>query len=968
MKKLFTRLLLPLVVVFFAFIEPNLAQTSISGTVTDAENSDELAGVNILVQGTVTGTITDINGNFNLSTATAPPFNLEISYVGYQSQVLEITDNNVTGLTVSLSSTTIMGQEIVVSASRVEESILQSPVTIEKMDVLAIRETPSPSFYDAIANMKGVDLSAQSLTNKTVNARGFSSNGNTRFVQLIDGIDNQAPGLNFAVGNIVGISDLDLESVELIPGAASALYGPNALNGILLMKSKSPFEYQGLSAMARGGLVKVDSKDIDGSEIEGTEPYQEFAIRYAKSFNNKFAFKVNGSFLSTQDFVAQDYRDQTDVERDLGSRENNRAFDGVSIYGDPVVSVGFVADAGIAAGLAPGASPEAQATAASLQAIRSLIPDGTAGGFTPLGFSEGSFVDNTTESFKLNTALHYRLNEKMEASAAFNWGSGSTVYTANDRFVLDNFTIWNAKLELEGDNFFVRAYNTQENSGDSYAANTLASLINQQTYFPNYLSAFAGARTGQATGLPLGIEESHAFARAAADAQQVTPDSDTFEGLEDQLRELPIPSGALFQDESSMLHFEGMYNFKNEIDAIDLIAGANFRRFNLKSDGTLFALDNNGDEINYSEYGAYVQAGKALAQDRLRLQASLRYDKNENFAGQFSPRISAVTTVANDHNIRLSFQRGFRIPTTQDQFIDLDVVSRRLVGSNQLLIDRYQWETNTVYQAQSVAAANATFLQTGDAAAAAQLLEPIDFSDFKTEKISTWEIGYKGLIAEKLFFDAYYYFSSYQDFIAEIRFTQAVDVADNDNTDGFAPVAGFDPNSDAGRQAIAQNAVAGGRLQEYGFDTNADGNVTSHGWAGGLDYSLPRGFRLTGNVSWNKLIDQQDLIDQGFRSSYNTPEWRTNLSFANREVIDNLGFNITWRWQDAFFWEASFGAGVIPAFSTVDAQVSYKVSSIKSIFKLGAQNILDEKYTTGFGNPTMGAMYYISVTFDEFLN
>ncbi len=954
MRKLFTRISLSLIV-SIALIGTGLAQTTISGSVKDAENDQELAGVNIVVQGTVTGTITDVSGNFSLNTATVPPFNLVISYVGYQSQEIEITDNNVSGLNLSLTSTSIMGQEIVISASRVEESILQSPVTIERMDVLAIRNTPSPTFYDAIGNMKGVDLSSQSLTHKTVNARGFASNGNTRFVQLIDGIDNVAPGLNFAAGNIVGISDIDLESVEMIPGAASALYGPNALNGILLMKSKNPFEYQGLSAMARGGIVKVDSKDVDGSSLEGSEPYQEFSLRYAKAFDNKFAFKISGSYLNTQDFVAQDYRDQTDVERNVGTRDNNRVFNGVSIYGDPAVSVGFIADALIADGQAANATPEEQATAATLSDVRALLPDGAAGAFTPLGFAEGTFVDNTTKSLKVNGALHYRLNEKMEASASFNYGSGSTVYTANDRFVLDNFSIWNAKLELEGDNFFVRGYNTQEDAGDTYAANTLASLINQQIYFPNYLTTFIGSRTGSLTGQALSVEESHARAKGVSDvgAAQMGPGTTDFDDRADLLRKGPIPQGANFRDETSMFHLEGMYNFKNQIDAIDLIAGANFRRYSLKSGGTLFALDANGDEIDYSEYGAYVQAGKALAQDRLRLQASVRYDKNENFEGQFSPRISAVTTVANDHNIRLSFQRGFRIPTAQDQFIDLDVVSRRLVGSSPLLIERYHWETNTVYTAPSVNAAQANFAQTGDADAAAAMLEAVNFEEFKTEKISTVEIGYKGLIAEQLFFDTYYYYSSYQDFIAEILFTQTV-------PGGTTPNAGpADPGG------IVNGSV---ETQEFGFDTNANGNVTSHGWAAGLDYALPRGFRLNGNISWNKLIDQQDLIDQGFRASYNTPEYRTNLSFSNREVIDNLGFNITWRWQDAFFWEASFGKGVIPAFSTVDAQISYKITSLKSILKLGAQNLLDEKYTTGFGNPTMGAMYYLSITFDEFLN
>lgn len=106
------------------------------------------------------------------------------------------------------------------------------------MGLQAIKSAPAPSFYDALANLKGVEMSTQSLTFKSVNTRGFNANGNTRMVQMIDGMDNQAPGLNFSVGNIVGITELDLENAELIPGAASALYGPNAINGIVLLNSK----------------------------------------------------------------------------------------------------------------------------------------------------------------------------------------------------------------------------------------------------------------------------------------------------------------------------------------------------------------------------------------------------------------------------------------------------------------------------------------------------------------------------------------------------------------------------------------------------------------------------------------------------------------------------------------------------------------------------------------------------------
>ena len=361
--------------------------------------------------------------------------------------------------------------------------------------------------------------------------------------------------------------------------------------------------------------------------------------------------------------------------------------------------------------------------------------------------------------------MHYRLNDNLELLGQLNYGSGSTVYTANDRFVLDDFTIATAKLELKGSDFYVRAYTTRENSGDSYAANTLASLVNQQTYLAPYLQTFAGARLQGA-----GIEASHAAARLAADAVQPQPGTPGFDDRADAIRALSIADGgAKFLDKSNLVHVEGSWNLSDRIDWADIVVGANARTYNLNSEGTLFALDNNGDEISFNEWGAYTQISKSFMDDNLKLQGSVRYDKNEFFEGQLSPRLSAVGTISGNHNIRGSFQRGFRIPTTQDQFIDLDVVTRRLIGSNDLLVDRYNFQTNQIYETNSVNAARAA----GDPSLLVN--ETRVNQEFKTEKVNTFEVGYKGLFMDgRLLIDAYYYYSIYNDFIAEIDFTQAV--------------------------------------------------------------------------------------------------------------------------------------------------------------------------------------------------
>ena len=928
-------LIICLLFCIFLIQSPLIAQenVTITGNVTDVDNGEPLIGVNILVKDKVIGTVTDTDGNFRLIVNESLPLTLVVSSVGYGRQEITV-DDQTEDLAIALEYQTLLGQEVVVSASRVEESILESPVSIEKMDIRDIQSAAAPSFYDQIANLKGIDVSAQSLTFKSINPRGFGANGNTRTVQLIDGIDNQAPGLNFPVGNIVGISELDLESVEILPGAASALYGPNAINGIILMNSKSPFEYQGLSASAKIGVNHVDGEDDDPSL------YQSYGLRYAKAFNNKFAFKINGEFLRAADFRGVDYRDQRDiVERsdeniNPTNRPDRRTYDGVNVYGDPLVNLGATAQ-----------------TNDALAAVRPLFPFGEAGNFTPTGYTEADILDNTTESIKLGGALHYRINDNVEALAQYNFGTGSSVYTANDRFVLNDFSIQTGKIELRGANFFLRAYTTRENSGDSYAANTLASLINAQTTIPAYLQTFAGARLQG-----LSVEQSHGAARGASDdVRAANLANGTFDRLYDSLRQVPISEGgAKFLDRTSLWHYEGMYNLSDQIDFAEIIVGANYRRYALESEGTLFALQDNGDEFTIDEWGAYLQVSKKLFDENLDLTGSVRYDKNENFSGQFSPRVSAVYTFLDNHNFRASFQRGFRIPTTQDQFIDLDVVTRRLIGSNPVLVDRYNFESNQVYTTNSVRAAQQAFQANGDVGAAVDLLVAVPFEPFETEKVNTYEVGYKGVLGEKLLLDAYYYYSSYRDFVAEVDFTQTA------TSDGPPPYAG-----EANPEGIVQQTV---RTQRFGFDVNADGTVNAQGFALGAEYALAQGFVLGGNVAYNELIDQQDLIDQGFRASYNTPLWRYNLKVANRKVTDNFGFSINWRWQDAFLWESSFGTGIIPAYQTLDAQVSYKLPSLKSVVKLGGSNILNERYTTSFGNPRMGAIYYLSITFDEFLN
>ncbi|WP_198597315.1 TonB-dependent receptor [Gracilimonas amylolytica] len=933
-------------------------ETEISGIVTDAQGVP-LAGVNVRVDGKVIGTATNPDGTFSLTVQQDPPLTLIVSIVGFQSKRVEITESVVDDLEIVLEEETISGGDVVVSASRVEESILEAPVTIERQDVVQLRTSASDDYYKTLANLKGVDMTTSSINFQIVNARGFNSTGNTRMVQLTDGMDTQAPALNFPIGNLNGPSQLDVESMEFLPGASSALYGPNAFNGILLVNSKDPFRYPGLSVMVKSGINHIDSNQNLG-EPENAQPMYEAAIRYAKSFNNKFAFKLNFSYSEAQDWVGINY---TDKNSGLNSGlSSNPAYDGVHTYGDDgTFNIGLLAYSdsfvqNLANQFFGGNEQQAE------QYALSNLP---AQPVARTGYQEQHLVDHDAKNLKFGTALNYRINDNIEASYNFNYGYGTSVYSGAQRYSLSNFNISQHKLQLDGDNFMLKAYGTFENSGDSYIADFVGFAVNDAympttqwygTYGIGYLGYLLQQQLDGNNNPDLNT--AHLFARNTADNNRYEPGSPQFEAAKEAALQGVVPNGARFDDQSRFFHTEGLYNFKNEIDFMDLQMGLSFRQYQLRSNGTIFD-DAGGVEIN--EFGGFLQGSKSFLDDRLDLTASLRYDKNENFDGQFNPRLSTVINVAENQNIRASYQTGFRNPTTQGQYIDLNVLTARLLGGLPFLAEKYSIEESS-YTLESVNAFTEALLQANtpqeQQAAAANLVQYNNFEPVKPEQIQSFEIGYKGLLGEKLFFDMAYYYNIYNDFIAQFRVRQVNQDVNGDNAIQAAEILDLSPQT-------APLLLNGSALNTFQVYTNVDEKVESQGAVFGFDYSLPRSFKLGANYNWNQLITDRD---GEYIFDYNTPEHKFNVSFSNRRITENLGFNVTYRWQDEFEWVSSFADGTVPAVSTVDAQVSYKLNNLNSIVKLGGSNITNNRHFLNYGGPNLGAIYYVSITFDEFLN
>jgi len=917
------RALLP-ILLFFCVIS-SFSQTTITGTVVD-NNRIPLPGANIIVVGTTQGTITDFDGKFTLSVTETLPFSIAISSVGFESQTFRITSNNQEVNVVLVEGTSL--DEIVVSASRTPERIFESPVTVERYGLAQIKNTTAASFYGGLENLKGVDVNTNSLTFQSVNTRGFATFANTRFVQLVDGMDNSSPALNFVLGNLLGMTELDVHNVELLPGASSALYGANAFNGILFMTSKNPFDFPGISAYYKQGLTSQDAA--------GTNAFYDLGVRLAHKFSDKFAAKANFAYLKGTDWWAVSEEDVLNPGRD----RSHPNYDGLNIYGDEVsTNIRGVGQALVAAGLVPAGA-------------ENLLPNSSV---SRTGYAETALTDYNAESIKLDAALHYRpFANDFEVSYVGKVGLGTTIYQGANRYSIKDFFLQQHKIEVQNANFFVRGYITDEDAGDSYDTRFTAININRlwksdQQWFGQYAGAFIQGTLGG-----LSPDQAHAVARQTADTGRLLPGTPEFQNAFDQVTTDPdLASGSQFQDASQLRHVDANYNLTHlTADIAEIQVGGSFREYRLNSFGTIFT-DYDGP-ISYKEYGVYTQIQKKFIEERLKLTGSLRYDKSELFEGNFSPRISAAYTAgaSRSHNLRASVQTGFRYPTTQDLFIGLDAGRAILVGSAEANLDRDRrtfplsgtGATVTGSQTATITgraayenAFSLNSVQSGAPAAA-------NVEIVKPEQVTAYEVGYRGR-AGRVIVDLNAYYNEYQDFIS--------------NETVLVPLYGT-----VGDNSLSLLALQQGDFRAYQTYTNSPAEVKSFGASVGLSSKVFGNYDLEGNYTFAEQdFDQSTAPD--FRTAFNTPKHKVKLSFGNTDVYKNLGFNINYRWSDSYFWQATFADGFVPSFSVVDAQVNYKIPSWKSMIKAGATNIGGKDYFTAYGTGLIGQQYYVSLIFNN---
>ncbi len=866
-----------------------------------------LPGALVSIKGTYLVDGTDEKGQFHLKGTFAQPVMLVVSYVGYETQEFPYNPERSTVPITLIPSNEL--NEVIVAASRVEENLGQVPVTVDKLNARQVANITTPDLVTGLARLQGVDVSNSSMLSGSFTTRGFSSTSGERVVQLADYFPTLSPGLSFTIGNLSGLPTLDIASVEIVHGAASALYGANALNGVMLLNSKNPFFDQGLTVRLRGGTRNL----LDGQ------------FRYAVKLSDRIAFKISGGALEADDFVANNRDALVLASVGNNSIDSPLGYNAVNRYGD----LGYT-------------YTSTSLTGKALVGKTVYLP----------GFSEADLLQNDTKArnYKVSPSVSILLANNVKATAAYFYTNYAGIFQNTARYALKNAGAHQGRLSVEGSNWVVRGFVNREFSGKnnsqddgSYNLTSLGTYLQGQqavdpatgaplpyTYAQRYFTTFGAAYDNAiATGSTPDAAALKARNVATTSAPLLQPGTDAFNRARTQLINDATPGrGAHLITRSTLAEANGQYHFSTKV--VDLLVGGAYRQYILDSDGSLFQDEKDGPHLHNYEYGGYGQASKSFLDNRLKLAATGRLDHFKNFGSAFSPRGSVVYSAGENkqHNFRASFSRAFRSPTQVDQYVRLE--------QNQLIALGNVGNGFTGYQIGVLTRPAGVPLSQ----------YALYIPKLKLEQVNTFEVGYRAQLTDKLNVDAEYYYNIYNNFVA----TKLI-IA---NTDGSATT----PT----QLAVSAGTGFQNTTRIIAVSANVDQHIRTQGAGLTLTYTVLPSLTLNGNYSYTELLTRELFTDT--YSLFNTPKHKFNLGFDARPLNSRLDLNVNYRWNSSYYYESTFAVGTLPVGQTFDAQVGYTLPKLRTTLQAGGTNLFNTSNFQAYGAASYGRIAYLGLLFN----
>ena len=565
------RIYLLLMALFIAV--PVYSQNTVSGTVTN-DGGEGLIGVNVVIKGTTTGASTDIDGNFSFTSNRDFPFEIEISYVGYETQTISVNSPN-DKINVQLKEGSLLTDEVVVSASRKREKVQEAPASISV--ITARKLEASAQVADPVRNListPGVQIQQQSAARINIEMRGSASLFNTGVFPIMDYRSLSGPGIGTFQSDGSGISSLDLERIEVVRGPGSALYGPGVTSGVVHFITKTPIQYPGTSIEVMGGELSTF----------GT------TIRHAgRNEKGTFGYKINAHYKRGDEFVLDGSEGTTDAEGVFTSQIDKFLQD---TNGDGERDAGRIIQPGIVNDVVSVTAPFT-----TIYTQEDLDPDG-----------DGNMMQDYWNNASANATLEFRPQDDLSIFVSGGYNTTSSVFYNSQGEGLTQFQeIW-TQARLQKGGLFAQVFFVDNDGGTQDR--------------PTFLY-----QTGNRT--PVGRKQ-----------------------IEGQLQ----------------------YNFSlPKLLNADVTAGVDYR--SAISDTENLVYGRNEDDDDFTIIGGYLQSKFKLS-DKLDLIGAARYDQfNFLDQGEFSPRLALVFKPDPRHTIRVSYNRSSAPPTALNVNIDFPVAT-----------------------------------------------------------------------------------------------------------------------------------------------------------------------------------------------------------------------------------------------------------------------------------------------------
>ena len=281
----------------------------ISGTVVDDAGSP-LPGANVVVTGPQLSEATVANDNGSYSIPSLPPgrFTVTASFVGFEtlSKTVSVSVGKTTTTDFSLSSDVLWGDQIIVSASRRPEKVLDAPASVSIVNGEKLASIPTINVTESVQSEGGVDFVKTGLVQNATVIRGFNNVFSGSALTLMDNRIGRVPSLRVNVNSFIPVTNQDVERIEVVRGPAAALYGPNSANGVVHIITKSPFGSEGTSIGIGGGERALKNA----------------SFRHASTKDGKIGFKISGQY-----FAGTDWEFSDPVELQANNGVNPRDFD-----------------------------------------------------------------------------------------------------------------------------------------------------------------------------------------------------------------------------------------------------------------------------------------------------------------------------------------------------------------------------------------------------------------------------------------------------------------------------------------------------------------------------------------------------------------------------------------------------------------------------------------------------------------